>query len=320
MITIRLIKYKIIILKMFRKLEVFCGKAVKGNYSIAESIFNNIIRNNCRKYYNLKYQSFISNESCYNLRTNDINIGSSYKKSLWLCWLQGFDKLPIEYKLTLDSIVKHCSDYNIIKLSYNNIFNYIDIPKYILTRYNDGNLKPAHFADYIRVSVLEKYGGLWLDVSILMVKGISNNIFNTDYWSPKHLKNYHFDTIIPSPYDWQIYALASVPHGYFISEYKSAIELLFANNDDKIDYFCNYYLAEILRNKSYYSQLLFNRIPSNNISCESLQDYIIYNDNISFKTISKITNSGSSIFKLNIESIKILYNNFDGVELNKLYE
>ena len=60
-------------------------------------------------------------------------------------------------------------NYHLHLLNENNLSNYI-------TELPDGfhELKPAYQADYVRVAVIEKYGGIWLDSDTLVMSNLSN--------------------------------------------------------------------------------------------------------------------------------------------------
>lgn len=111
------------------------------------------------KYYNKNYN-------------NDINIIEKYsikqKPYIWMYW----ETLPCKKKpgyidLCYESVLYNCSDcFNIIYLDEKGIREYIpDIDSYKID-----HLKIQHKADFYRYLLLEKYGGLWVDADILVLK------------------------------------------------------------------------------------------------------------------------------------------------------
>lgn len=59
-------------------------------------------------------------------------------------------------------------NYNLILLTDKNIKDYVDeFPKCFL------NLEPAHKTDYLRVYLIRKYGGLWIDADTLVMNDLS---------------------------------------------------------------------------------------------------------------------------------------------------
>jgi hypothetical protein len=93
-----------------------------------------------------------------------------FEKNIYLLWLQGWENAPMLQKKVLSSWIKHNSDWNIIKLDYNNLKDYdLDI-NYIYN--NNKQITAQALSDIIRVAILKKYGGIWADATFLCLKPI----------------------------------------------------------------------------------------------------------------------------------------------------
>ena len=88
-------------------------------------------------------------------------------KKVWVCWLQGFEKAPEIVKVCQQSLKRHLTDREIIQLTYENYTDYVTLPEYIVKKYEKKQIPPALFADLLRLEVLIRYGGTWMDASIL---------------------------------------------------------------------------------------------------------------------------------------------------------
>lgn len=99
-------------------------------------------------------------------------IKDNYK--IWVMWLQGKECMPETIKACYKRVMKFSGDYQVIFISEKNIDQYITVPSVIKQKYKTGAIAQAQFADYIRVSLLKKYGGLWLDASIYCMHEIKN--------------------------------------------------------------------------------------------------------------------------------------------------
>lgn len=89
---------------------------------------------------------------------------------IWQYWetLPGKSK-PGYIDLCMNSVIKNCKKcFKIIHLDNNNIYNYIPEIKDI----DFSNLELPQKVDYYRYALLEKYGGVWLDADILVIKCI----------------------------------------------------------------------------------------------------------------------------------------------------
>lgn len=105
---------------------------------------------------------YIRNEYGYVLQ---IPIESNENKEsdyVWLYWAQGEENAPDLVKNCLKSVHTYCKDKNIIVLDDNTIENYIDIPDFIKEKYKKNIISKPHFSDYLRTSLLAKYGGTWM--------------------------------------------------------------------------------------------------------------------------------------------------------------
>lgn len=102
-----------------------------------------------------------------------INIGNqklSESKNVFTLWWQGVDSLPDVVELCHESLCKNINGYKLIRLDKNNIYNYIDIPDFVQQRVKKGEMSFSHFSDIIRLILLSKYGGVWVDSCLFVVK------------------------------------------------------------------------------------------------------------------------------------------------------
>ena len=117
--------------------------------------------------------SFENRKNYYNTFIDDIPIYShthKYSNNIYWCWIQGINNAPNLYKATFNSVKKNCNDHNIIIINQTNLNKYVKFPSYILEKYNTNKFSNTHFSDLLRLELLIKYGGTWIDASVLMTK------------------------------------------------------------------------------------------------------------------------------------------------------
>lgn len=95
-----------------------------------------------------------------------------FYKNIYLLWLQGWENAPVLQKKVYSSWIKHNSDWNIIKLDYYNLKDYDLNLDYIYDK--NKRISPQALSDIIRVSLLKKYGGIWVDSTFLCLKPITD--------------------------------------------------------------------------------------------------------------------------------------------------
>lgn len=119
--------------------------------------------------------------------------------------------------ICIDSWRKYNPEYEIIIFNDKTIKNEnLEYPQY----YDD--LIPAHKSDWIRVSLIEKYGGIWFDASILCTNHMSSWV--------NHDENKLFGFLVPDYANiMENWAFAAPKNYPFISkwknEFKNAIEM-----------------------------------------------------------------------------------------------
>lgn len=93
----------------------------------------------------------------------------NYPRCAWTMWWQGEKAAPDIVKACWNSQRKNLPEGVSLRiLAEENFREYIDIPDYILDKYQSGLILPAHLSDIVRCCLLYKYGGVWLDSTILM--------------------------------------------------------------------------------------------------------------------------------------------------------
>lgn len=91
-----------------------------------------------------------------------------YSNKVWWCWLQGEQNAPELCKACLHSLRKHLPDREIIVITEDNYKEYITFPEHIENKFRKGIISRTHFSDLIRLALLIKYGGTWIDSSVYL--------------------------------------------------------------------------------------------------------------------------------------------------------
>lgn len=87
--------------------------------------------------------------------------------TIWICWFQGTDNAPELVKACIESVRKNIPDKKVVILHKDNIFEYVKIPEDIIEKWRKGTIGMAHFSDILRLEILIKYGGYWIDSTVL---------------------------------------------------------------------------------------------------------------------------------------------------------
>ena len=81
-------------------------------------------------------------------------------KIVWQYWAQGIDSsnIPDLVKVCFKSVEMHTSGYTLIRLSDENLNEYLDFPDWLKDKMSV--MSRAHFSDLLRCVILSLYGGV----------------------------------------------------------------------------------------------------------------------------------------------------------------
>lgn len=85
---------------------------------------------------------------------------------IWICWFQGIDNAPILVKKCYESVVSNNRDKEVVVITSDNMMNYVEFPNYIVEKWKNGQITHTHMTDLLRLELLIKYGGMWLDATV----------------------------------------------------------------------------------------------------------------------------------------------------------
>ena len=91
---------------------------------------------------------------------------NSQSDKVWFCWLQGMDEAPELVRACLESIKRNVTE-NVVVVDERNYTEYVALPDYVVEKYRKGRIPGALFSDMLRLELLIKYGGTWIDSTVL---------------------------------------------------------------------------------------------------------------------------------------------------------
>lgn len=89
------------------------------------------------------------------------------KRKVWVCWMQGMDKAPLLVQRCYRSLQENILDREIVLLTEENLDQYCQMPDFIMKKYEQGIISRTHFSDLLRIEILCRYGGTWIDSTVL---------------------------------------------------------------------------------------------------------------------------------------------------------
>lgn len=127
-----------------------------------------------------------------NVEVDKEELVETEKPKIWMVWFSGEENLPPLQKMCVESVKRHANGHEVVVISLKNYHNYIEIPQKILELYERGILNPANLADVIRIRLLSKYGGFWIDSTVYVTRPISDEVFQAKLYSLKMPKEWYY--------------------------------------------------------------------------------------------------------------------------------
>lgn len=129
------------------------------------------------------------------------------QRVIWMLWFQGWDAAPPIARACLASWRRHNPDWELVPLENDNLTQYVDLDYAVPTVCGKWLPAAAH-SELVRVALLKRHGGVWVDGSVYCAKPL-------DEWLSSHMPAGFFAFDRPGPdrmlSSWFLATLASSP-------------------------------------------------------------------------------------------------------------
>ncbi|MDD6432621.1 MAG: capsular polysaccharide synthesis protein [Lactobacillaceae bacterium] len=164
----------------FAGIQVLLNGFSKKGLEIANLSIENRILGKLRQKYKSEIQAYV--------KTPEINT-AKHSNIVWICWMQGMTNAPAIVNKCYYSINKNLSEKRIILLTNDNYKQYVTFPDYIDRKIKNGTITKTHLSDLIRIELLTKYGGTWIDATVFCsTKNIPSYLLDSDLFMYQELK------------------------------------------------------------------------------------------------------------------------------------
>ena len=160
----------------------------------------------------------------------DIEAGSS--KIIWQYWHQGKENAPELMQRCFESITKFHPECDIRILSFDTIKDYVEIPQKYYDLLEKKKIPIAIFSDILRLYLLTKYGGTWIDSTIYLTNRIPQEIFDSEFFVlQKKPENDRYEDKM------SCFFIRANANNIWPHLIKNTLEAYWAENDFLINYF-----------------------------------------------------------------------------------
>jgi len=182
------------------------------------------------------------------------NIGND---TIWIFWYQGKEKMPEIVRICIESVKKHSVGYKVFLLDKDNISDFLNLP--VMNKLGNG-MTYTHFSDYVRLSLLSVYGGVWIDATMFVTENIKEKIDGYDFYT---IKNVREKLYCVSEYRWSISFMKCSKGNTFINQACMLFRKYWDLYDSQFEYaLLDYILAYLVERKDW--QYVLDDVPLNN--------------------------------------------------------
>lgn len=212
---------------------------------------------------------------------------------IWMCWWQGLENAPAVVRACVDSVRRNAGGREVVVVTEDSLGSYVDLPGWMLEKVDAGVASRTNLSDLLRLSLLARYGGIWLDSTFYCCGALEGPIYNAPLFSIKRPDYLHGS--IASGY-FAGYSLGCDGENREIFAFVRDLFLEYWRRSDfLIDYLLIDYLIVLAQRHRPEIKQRFDGIMPNNPACDEL--YKVMGDAYDEEAWRRLS-SDTDLFKL----------------------
>lgn len=197
---------------------------------------------------------------------DDIKLNDN-KHYIWVFWWQGINCMPDIISRCYKQLILTNNDYDIVFLDKNNFHEYVELPTYILSSIGK-NISITHFSDILRVNLLYKYGGVWVDSTLFFLKKIPIEYFTYNFFSIKDNIN---SSMSVAKHRWTTFFICSTKNSIFMEQLIYMFNTYIKKHNKFIDYLLIDYFIDIIYNNNEEFKNIIDNMPYTNYNVHCME-------------------------------------------------
>lgn len=213
-----------------------------------------------------------------------------YPDSIWVCWWQGEEQMPEVVKICYASLKAHANGHPVRLITKDNYMQYVKMPEWVVRKFDAGAITITHFSDLLRLTLLSRYGGLWMDATLFLTGDLPKETpaFFT-------LKQKAKDNEYVSAYRWSGYCMGGNNVNPIFTQAYNMLVGYWAKHERIINYYILDYIYDLLYQSNEKIKNMIDRNLDNNPNVMYLAEHL--NQPINKMEWERVCEN-TSIFKL----------------------
>ena len=97
----------------------------------------------------------------------EVDADENVSNYIWICWWQGEKEMTPIVKKCYEHIKEYNTHKQVVLITEENFNEYVVVPPYIWEKYTKKIISKTHLSDFLRAELLYKYGGVWMDITLM---------------------------------------------------------------------------------------------------------------------------------------------------------
>lgn len=169
-------------------------------------------------------------------------LAADQPRRVWICWLQGEEQAPPLVRKCIASVRRHLRDRELVLVTKANLMDHVSLPPHVQAKVDSGAITRTHLSDILRLELLSRFGGTWIDATVYCSGGdIPSYMLDDALFVFQNLKPGRDGHSINLS-SWFITAQAGHP---IIELAKELLYAYWREHDELVDYFLVHHFIQI---------------------------------------------------------------------------
>ena len=157
------------------------------------------------------------------------------RRIAWVSWWQGEEAAPALIKLALTSLRRNLTGVDVRVVTASNFRDYSTLSPALLSRLEHGDISATQFSDALRMNLIHRHGGIWIDASVLAPVPVPVELFDRPFYTLRAKPEPGSPFV--SHNRWTGFLVGGAPGQLAFAFVNDLLEEYWANNRAPVNYF-----------------------------------------------------------------------------------